>query len=323
MVRQVRIVGICRVRGLAVALLVVLAADRLDLAYPRLLVGRTYAVVLALGVGRARRDDGTVALGPADLVTLIRAVLVAGVAALVGRLAGTPGLGARAGGAVRRRPRRWTRSTARRSPHRDSASSFGARFDMEIDAFLIAGAERVGRKGLRRLGARDRRGPLRPLDRRAALAVARSRRCRIGTGARWSAAIQGVVLTVVVSGLLPRSVNLALLVGAVGLAGGVVRPGSGLAVATPGHRSRRHLRRTAPPDAPAPDAEARVPSAEPELPVAAPRARSRTRRVLGATSTVLAFCLVWVALTAPDAPDKVPPRCCASRSRVSSWSRSH
>ncbi len=50
----------------------------------------------------------------------------------------------------------------------------------------------------------------------------------------------------------------------------------------------------------APDAEARDRPRRSYL--SRRRPRSRTRRVLGVTSTVLAFCLVWVALTAPDAP---------------------
>ena len=297
--RQVRIVAVSGF-VLAVALLLVLSAT-VSLGVPGLLVGITYAVVLALGVVRARRDDGTVALGPADLVTLIRAVLVAGVAAMaVDSLYATVSVPVLVGlAAVALALDALDGFVARRT---ETASSFGARFDMEIDAFLIAVlsaavAKDYGAWVLAIGGARyafwiaGRLWPWidRPLPDRYWRKVA--------------AATQGVVLAVVVSGLLPRSVNLALLVGALAL---LAESFGRDLVWLWRHRATgpadTSVLEAAPPDAPAPDAEARVPSAEPELPVAAPRARSRTRRVLGVTSTVLAFCLVWVALTAPDAP---------------------
>ncbi|WP_345410246.1 CDP-alcohol phosphatidyltransferase family protein [Actinomycetospora chlora] len=76
--------------------------------------------------------SGVEALGPAGRVTLLRAVLVVGVTALVADPVSTPALVALAAvalaldgvdGAVARR--------------RDVASAFGARFDMELDAFLL------------------------------------------------------------------------------------------------------------------------------------------------------------------------------------------
>lgn len=114
--------------------------------------GWVAGVAFAAGLGplllRAARRHGVAALGPADLVTLGRAVLVGGVTALVAdavTAALAPGTGAATTGAA-------TAAlvglavvallldavdgvVARRT---GTASAFGARFDMELDAFLIA-----------------------------------------------------------------------------------------------------------------------------------------------------------------------------------------
>ena len=99
-------------------------------------VGITYAVATWALLSNAMRRTGTLSLGPADRVTLARAVLVGGVTALVADRAGEGGpttiiltLAAIAlaldfvDGLVARRT--------------GTASSLGARFDMEVDAFLI------------------------------------------------------------------------------------------------------------------------------------------------------------------------------------------
>jgi phosphatidylglycerophosphate synthase len=261
-----------------------------------LLVAGTYSAVLAIGVARARRDDGTVALGPADLVTLTRAVLVAGVAAMaVDSLYGPVSVPVLVGLAVVALALDAVDGfVARRT---ESASSFGARFDMEIDAFLIAVLSAAVAKDY---GA-------------WVLAIGVARYSFWIAGRLWpwidrplpyrywrkvAAATQGVVLAVVVSGLLPRSVNLALLVGAMAL----LAESFGRDLVWLWRHRATGPADTSVAEAATPDAEAGAPSAEPERPVAAPRPRGRARRVLGATSTVLAFCLVWVALTAPDAP---------------------
>jgi phosphatidylglycerophosphate synthase len=100
------------------------------------LAGVACGVGLAVGLARALTRHSQVRLGPADMVTLARAVLGCGVAAVMvdsfGRQApavilvalstvalvldGVDGL------------------VARRT---DTTSAFGARFDMEVDAFLI------------------------------------------------------------------------------------------------------------------------------------------------------------------------------------------
>lgn len=100
------------------------------------LVGTGAGVVLAAGLTRVLAAHRAQGLGPADWVTLTRATLSAGVAALAADAFGGPsrvaplvGLAAAAlvldgvDGYVARRT--------------DTASALGARFDMEVDAFLI------------------------------------------------------------------------------------------------------------------------------------------------------------------------------------------
>ncbi|MDI1462226.1 CDP-alcohol phosphatidyltransferase family protein [Catellatospora sp. KI3] len=99
--------------------------------------GLAYALALCVLLGRAMRHTGTVALGPADTVTLSRAVLVGGVTALTAESLARPVPVApllvltvvalvldAVDGLVARRT--------------GTGSAFGARFDMETDAWLIA-----------------------------------------------------------------------------------------------------------------------------------------------------------------------------------------
>ncbi|MBN9109324.1 MAG: CDP-alcohol phosphatidyltransferase family protein [Pseudonocardia sp.] len=114
------------------ALLGVLAATT-GLGVAGWVVGIVHALVLAVLIARGRREDG-----PADRVTAVRAVLGGGVTALVADgVAGHPvpvvalvvlASVALALDAVDGRVARRTRT----------ASVFGARFDMEADAWLIA-----------------------------------------------------------------------------------------------------------------------------------------------------------------------------------------
>ncbi len=100
------------------------------------LAGIAYGVVTCAALARGLRRSGTGALGPADRVTLIRATFVGGVAALtadsfdrhapVGVLV-TLAVVALVLDAV-------DGKVARRT---GTASALGARFDMEVDAFLI------------------------------------------------------------------------------------------------------------------------------------------------------------------------------------------
>jgi len=123
--------------GLAVqvALLAGLALT-VGLAAAGWLAAITYGAVLCTVLSRGLRLSGSDALGPADRVTLTRATLVGGVAALtVDSLARPAPVGllvalatvALALDAVDGRVARGT----------GTASALGARFDMEVDAFLI------------------------------------------------------------------------------------------------------------------------------------------------------------------------------------------
>nr|WP_300052035.1 CDP-alcohol phosphatidyltransferase family protein [uncultured Nocardioides sp.] len=124
-------------RGLAVCLVGVVALLAvLDVAPPARGVGLASAVVLAVAARRRATADGVAALGPADLVTLTRATLACGIAALVAEaFTGADVVGVLVpltvvallldlvDGRVARRT--------------GSASAYGARLDGEADAFLI------------------------------------------------------------------------------------------------------------------------------------------------------------------------------------------
>jgi phosphatidylglycerophosphate synthase len=118
--------------GGQVVLLAVLAATA-GLTPAALVVGLGYAALGFAALTAAARRSGVTALGPADLVTLSRSVLVGGVTALVvdgaapTALVVTIASVALALDAVDGRVARLTRTV----------SPFGARFDMEVDAFLI------------------------------------------------------------------------------------------------------------------------------------------------------------------------------------------
>ncbi|MBB6174033.1 phosphatidylglycerophosphate synthase [Nocardiopsis mwathae] len=102
--------------------------------------GAAYALAVWGLLTRALYRDGPRAMGPADRVTLARAVLVGGVTALVAEeIAGRPLDGAAlalvvALAAVALVLDGVDGLVARRT---DTASTLGARFDMEVDAFLI------------------------------------------------------------------------------------------------------------------------------------------------------------------------------------------
>jgi phosphatidylglycerophosphate synthase len=118
-----------------VVLLAALAATA-GLGVAGWLAGLAFGVVTCAALTRVLRRSGTWALGPADRVTLTRATLVGGVAALaadsVERPAPVAVLVALAGVALALDAvDGWV---ARRT---GTASALGARFDMEVDAFLI------------------------------------------------------------------------------------------------------------------------------------------------------------------------------------------
>ena len=122
--------------GAQLLLLAALAAA-FGLRLPGVLAGVAYVLgLLALLTGAMRRA-GKPAFGPADLVTLARAVLVGGVTALVvdglvGGVTAVPALVALA--AVALVLDAADGQVARRT---GTVSAVGARFDMEVDAFLI------------------------------------------------------------------------------------------------------------------------------------------------------------------------------------------
>lgn len=123
--------------GLAgqLVLLLLLAAG-VGLGSAGWLAGASFGVGLTALLGRGLDRAGAAGLGPADRVTLVRTVLAGGVTALVvDAFSRPPALGALVGLAavalVLDGVDGWV---ARRT---GTASAFGARFDMEVDAFLI------------------------------------------------------------------------------------------------------------------------------------------------------------------------------------------
>jgi phosphatidylglycerophosphate synthase len=118
------------------ALLAALAGG-VDLGPLGWLVGAGYAAGLWTLLAGAARRAGSSTLGPADLVTLARAVLVGGVAGLVadGFAGGvTPVATLVVLAAVALALDGVDGQVARRT---GTASPLGARFDMEVDAFLV------------------------------------------------------------------------------------------------------------------------------------------------------------------------------------------
>ena len=107
-----------------------------DLSTVGALAGVVYAAVVVGLLARALGRSGAGTMGPADLVTLLRAVLVGGIAALVAdSFAGPVPVGALTAlavvalvlDAVDGRVARYTRTV----------SAVGARFDMEVDSVLV------------------------------------------------------------------------------------------------------------------------------------------------------------------------------------------
>jgi phosphatidylglycerophosphate synthase len=100
------------------------------------LTGTAYALVTCVLLTRALRRSGTHLLGPANQVTLARATLVGGVAALVADSVFTPvSVGVLVAlASVALALDGVDGQVARRT---GSTSALGARFDMEVDAFLV------------------------------------------------------------------------------------------------------------------------------------------------------------------------------------------
>lgn len=160
-----------------------------------------YAVLVTLALVVAIRRYERWPLGPADLVTLVRVVLIGVVTALVAEGGPAGPLVAVAAVAL---VLDWVDGLVARGTRTES--DFGARFDMEADAFLILalsvyvsgvlGPWVLAIGAMRYLfwvaarAAPWLRGPLPPSVARKAVAAA-----------------QGIVLTVAASGVLPRPVG--------------------------------------------------------------------------------------------------------------------
>lgn len=272
-------------------------------------VGVTYGVMTAALLTRGLIDQGKDSLGPADRVTLARAVLVGGVAALVGdSFAGSTSVPALVGlAAVALALDAVDGGVARRT---GTVSTLGARFDMEVDASLIlvlSGyvAVTFGQWWLLAIGAARylfvaagwplpwMRGSLPPRYWRKVVA-----------------AVQGVVLALTAAEVLPTPVTNAALAGAlVLLAESFGRDVWWL-------RGHRVPSRTNRPGAAARASSAvvrtavRPDQANPSIEQTAGRlAKSRgpMRAVLAALTTVLAGLLVWFALVAPNETHELVP----------------
>ena len=231
-------------------------------------IGVAYLLVLAGALIRAERRSGRTRLGPADAVTLTRAVLVGGLTALVADSFAVPASApvavmvalaslALALDAV-------DGKVARRT---GTVTPVGARFDMEVDAFLVLV---LASYDVRLLGG-------------WVLLIGLARYVLMAAGwvlpwlngptpprfwAKVVAAVQGIVLTVVASDLLPRPAATGLALVAVAM------------LAESFGRQIWWLYRHARPAVPA-------------------GARSLRRRVAAAVTTAAAVALVWFALVGP------------------------
>lgn len=174
------------------------------------LAGTAYAAGMVGLLCRALRRSGAATMGPADLITLVRAVLVGGVAALVADSSGDPGSGVAlpvlAGLALG-----LDAVDGRVARRTGTVSVVGARFDMEVDSALVllltvSVADSLGWWVLAvgsghyvlvaaRRGVPWLRAPVPPRN-----------WCKV------VAAVQGIVLTVVVTGALPPLVAVLALV---------------------------------------------------------------------------------------------------------------
>ena len=197
--------------------LLLLLAGSVGLASAGWLAGAGYGVVVAALLARGLERAGAAGLGPADRVTLVRTLLVGGVTALVvDAFTGPPALAVLVGLAavalVLDGVDGWV---ARRT---GTASAFGARFDMEVDAYLILVLSVHVAREL---------GPW-------VLALGAARYLFVAAGwvlpwmratlpARYwrkpVAATQGVVLTLVTTGVLPRPAAVAAVLLALALLG--------------------------------------------------------------------------------------------------------
>ena len=220
-----------------IAQLVLLAAlaGTVGLSGSGWVVGIACGVITNAALARGLARYGADRLGPADRVTLTRATLAGGVAALTADSFGRPAavttlVALTVVALVLDAVDGWV---ARRT---ETASTLGAHFDMEVDAFLILVLSVYVARSAGAVGARDRRGALRvrrgrlaaAVDARAAAAALLAQGRRGDPGRR--ADVRG----------RRRSAPLVDHRGAgrrAGLAGRVVRPRRAVAPAVERHRS--------------------------------------------------------------------------------------
>jgi phosphatidylglycerophosphate synthase len=192
--------------GLAVlAVLLATLSGTVGIGVAGWLAGSTYGLVLTIALSTGLRRAGMRKLGPANVVTLSRALLVGGVTALVANSVNHPVPTAVVVAlvAVALSLDGVDGQVARRT---GSTSALGARFDMEIDAFLILvlSVFVAGSLGWWTVAI----GAFRYVF------VAASWACPWLTAAlppkfsrKVVAAVQGVVLVVTTAGLLPHAVT--------------------------------------------------------------------------------------------------------------------
>ena len=277
---------------LIAALAEVVARSGVGLGAAGWVVGLTCGVITNAALARGLANRRSEGLGPADWVTLARATLAVGVAALTAASFDQPvpvtplvliAVVAQALDAVDGWVARRTRTTAR----------LGARFDAEVDAFLILV---LSVYVARSAGA-------------WVLAIGAARYAFLAAGwllpwlreplppRYWRkvvAATQGIVLTVAAAHVVPSTVTQAALVGALVL------------LAESFGRDVWWLwtqRRAGPSPAAAGAGPTHV--LAPKAPIG--RRRGRMRTGIAAVLTTLALLLVWAALVAPDQPLHLTP----------------
>ncbi|HEY7813029.1 MAG TPA: CDP-alcohol phosphatidyltransferase family protein, partial [Nakamurella sp.] len=262
---------------LGVLVLLAVLAATVGLRAPGALIGVAYGLTLTVLLIRAMARSGRTRLGPADAVTLARAVLIGGLTALVADSfsgsAQVPLMVALASVALA-----LDAVDGRVARRTGTVSTGGARFDMEVDAVLLLV---LAVYDVRLLGG-------------WVLLIGAARYLFVAASWVWPwlrgptpprfwgkvvAAVQGIVLTVAMAELLPAPVTALATVAALSL------------LAESFGRQVWWLHRNGRTD----QSTARATHGRP------------ARRVLAAVTTGLAVALVWFALVSPSDPTQLAP----------------
>jgi len=280
------------------ALLAVLAGT-VGLGGAGWVIGVAYGVAMNGALARALLREGAATIGPANRVTLTRATLVGGVAALVADSFGGPVpvptmVALTTIALVLDAVDGWT---ARRTA---TVSRVGARFDMEVDAFLVLV---LSIYDVRLIGGWVLAiGAARYLFVAASWVLPWLR--RTAPPRYWNkvvAAIQAVVLTVAMADLLPRAITTAALLVALAL----LAESFGRQVWWLWRHRPVGGERAALTDAPVTDIAAEWPADA--APADAAPGRRTVGRIAAGVTTVLACLLVWFALLAPNDSSRIGP----------------